>query len=1632
MSGGGKTSTSTSSVQIPPEVMARYNSVNDFASKVAQTPYQRYQGEFVAPMTSTQNAAIANVNQAAGQAQPYFTGATESLLQGQQAATPYYGAAMDVYGGAYDLGAQLGQESYGTLKGAHSSAQPYNQAATGLALAGTQAVNPTELGQGEINKYMSPYLNSVVGATMQAMNQQNQEQQSNLTSDAIRSGAFGGDRSGVGAANLAYKQNLANQQTISGLYNTGYGQALATAQQQQGVGLGAQQANRAALQAGVGQMLGIGQQQFGQGTTTAAQLAGLGQQQFGQGLAAGQKISELGQGVYSMGEKTAQNLAALGTGAQNASLQGASAQLAAGTKEQETKQAQNNALYTQFLQEQGYPFQVAQFLASIAMGTGANSGSTTTTTQPTSFFSDKRLKENVHQVGETFDGQPIYRYNYKGQRGTQIGLIAQDVERKHPEAVGLAGGYKTVDYDRATEDAAHRGHFAYGGASMGGGVVPERAGEGFAEGGMPDYFAHILANARKGQIGAGLGGQGQGLNIPQGNMSPGRLAVASPPPAQASAGDDYRHFAENVKAGKTLIDAGTGLYKSIFGAAHGGAIRGYATDGRVNDDDDASPYGVRSFVPNEKLNIPALKTAQAGSGQSGGLGSDIMDAAKFASSIAGFASLFSDKRLKENVHQIGKTFDGQPVYRYNYKGHPETQIGLIAQDVERKHPEAVGVAGNYKTVDYGRATEDAAHRGHFAYGGIAPRHGYQAGGQPGEEGDDVNRLLRPEWRQRQYDRSEAEARAGLAPPPVRPSEVTPLGGSNNFDPMGNATGYGAARNPPGRFLNTTPPGVVNPDIDLSRGFWTGTPAAIPYTSDQEKPAPPAEAPPPGGVVGGRAIPEEAGAEASSRVTPAAAPQVAGGPPNMVSAENDRGYEAVNAPRAAVPRPAGVVPAPARPDAAPAQAGATDVAAPAPAGQGAQAGLGAAAAPSPAPEKPDEGSKGSWFSRNQDWLVPLLTGVGTMAASPSRYLGAALLQGIGGGAATYGQREFKERELNLTERQRNIAERTQDQNLLQMLLNRRLMYTQSQQGIPPELEQQISNLSKKVAGYTPPSSTNAPAPFPATGGAGRGSTYGGAGAQQQGLVQNPLSSAAGPAQFLDETWLDVMRNNPATRDLVANKSQQEILSMRANPDLNKSATEYYAQSNAPALRNRNIPVNDDTLRIAHGFGPAGAVKVIQSPNERMETLFPPDQRGNMNPVLAANPAYLGKTAGQVSELLLGRPVPQGWGPDAGGPSPNYANYVIARESGGARPAAPAVTPAVTPAAAPAEAASMVGFLSSRPEHNPAIAETFRANGVGQEAISNFQNNMPNIANDLPEVRDPRYLTKEGNRLADAGNPEAAQRKWQEASQALKDMYESGKYTSKDGIVKDIPGFFSNAAKALRVPRNAEFFERLANNQLAHGQGQGIVNSAANILSQFKTGAGALYRSKIDAAFKEIFPSSTLFSGAAGDYQSLAKKAQDTINQNLLGLDLKGGQTDYQRQSAGQATISPDADPVANRNVMAQMQAGLDYSSKYAKDAMAAAREADRNGQVFDRPNFTLDWEQRNTGLFNKLADEAAKKIAVRGVPIPNNPTPGTKTVFEPGWTDAGGNKHNSPAVFEWQTDSNTGRSGWLYVKTVGEK
>jgi hypothetical protein len=62
------------------------------------------------------------------------------------------------------------------------------------------------------------------------------------------------------------------------------------------------------------------------------------------------------------------------------------------------------------------------------------------------FFSDKRLKTDIKKVGKTDAGLPIYTYKYKGDNRTQMGVMAQDVEKKTPKAVSEVGGFKAVDY----------------------------------------------------------------------------------------------------------------------------------------------------------------------------------------------------------------------------------------------------------------------------------------------------------------------------------------------------------------------------------------------------------------------------------------------------------------------------------------------------------------------------------------------------------------------------------------------------------------------------------------------------------------------------------------------------------------------------------------------------------------------------------------------------------------------------------------------------------------------------------------------------------------------------------------------------------------------------------------------------------------------------------------------------------------------------------------------------------------------------------------------------------------------------------------------------------------------------------
>src|SRR5262245_11825115 len=301
--------------------------------------------------------------------------------------------------------------------------------ALGLGLSGPQEQAFNELwtsgrqaGQWDpsvIQAIMSPYIQNVVNATQAQFNNQNAIQGNQLIGQAIRSGNIFGGD----RAGVAAAQLAGQQQLAQAPVIAGLYQS--------GYGQALNQYN-ALRQGGLQGALAA----FG-GANTAAMVPW---------------------------QHAAQSMALMGSGLQAAGLPG--------------QVAQQNAI-----QQSAYPFQIANWLASIGAGVGPLTGTTGTGTQTgfgtstppppnpitqglgigalglsglnaigglgglASLFalSDERAKTDIQRAGtDRGSGLPLYAYRYKGDPKTYpkvVGPMAQDVARVHPEAVvALADG----------------------------------------------------------------------------------------------------------------------------------------------------------------------------------------------------------------------------------------------------------------------------------------------------------------------------------------------------------------------------------------------------------------------------------------------------------------------------------------------------------------------------------------------------------------------------------------------------------------------------------------------------------------------------------------------------------------------------------------------------------------------------------------------------------------------------------------------------------------------------------------------------------------------------------------------------------------------------------------------------------------------------------------------------------------------------------------------------------------------------------------------------------------------------------------------------------------------------------------
>ncbi len=182
-----------------------------------------------------------------------------------------------------------------------------------------------------------------------------------------------------------------------------------------------------------------------------------------------------------------------------------------------------------------------------------------------------------------------------------------------------------------------------------------------------------------------------------------------------------------MDAAKTLYGAGNTTAGAITGntqtgLADAGALPGLLTapaQAQVSAANTQQQLPLSIQQQMEQLGIPlgALGGTTTSSGTSSGTTTQNQSAiSNIMSGLLGAAALGSkfigsDSRIKENAEPVGMLNDGQEVWAYNYIGDDTPRIGLMAQQVEKIHPEAVREFNGVKAVDYGAATKDARRLG---------------------------------------------------------------------------------------------------------------------------------------------------------------------------------------------------------------------------------------------------------------------------------------------------------------------------------------------------------------------------------------------------------------------------------------------------------------------------------------------------------------------------------------------------------------------------------------------------------------------------------------------------------------------------------------------------------------------------------------------------------------------------------------------------------------------------------------------------------------------------------------------------------------------------------------------------------
>ena len=342
------------------------------------------------------------------------------------------------------------QQLYGNVGSTNAAFQQAGATTNQLMGYTPQTVTPQMLASTNLQPYMNPYTQSVINPSMQLLAQQNQQGLNSIGNSAIGAKAFGGSRQGVAEGAQNAQSNLLAGQLGAQLYGQDFTQAQAAATGDINRDFSGQQFNS---------QMGLQGAQF-QGQM-AQQLAGLSQAQqtnylqgiqaamSGQGLLQQQNQQELTAQQQLYAEQRQQPLDVLAI-RQNALSQSPYGQTSYGTAPGPSTNpaltglgtaATTAGLLGQFgmfnKSPSGYTTNDQMRATDAEIGLWSNYGNTQ--------LSDRRLKTDIRKIGrDKPTGLDLYAYRYKGDPKSYkkvVGPMAQDVQKKYPDAVVKVGPY---------------------------------------------------------------------------------------------------------------------------------------------------------------------------------------------------------------------------------------------------------------------------------------------------------------------------------------------------------------------------------------------------------------------------------------------------------------------------------------------------------------------------------------------------------------------------------------------------------------------------------------------------------------------------------------------------------------------------------------------------------------------------------------------------------------------------------------------------------------------------------------------------------------------------------------------------------------------------------------------------------------------------------------------------------------------------------------------------------------------------------------------------------------------------------------------------------------------------------------